>query len=379
MNFLDALMRWGVAIAGMGLVIFTIMTAIRTFVLPRGENAWLSRQVYRFVYNIFLLAAWPAQTYEGRDRVLALFAPMVLLILPVVYLALITVGYTPVYWALDPQPLTFESLLRAFHLSGSSLFTLGYAPVETENVAMLIVSFSDAALGMILVALLIAYLPTIYSAFSQREKLVAMLEVRAGSPPSGVALLQRVYRNNGDSTALDEVWSRWEEWFAEIEETHTSLVALVFFRSPMPDRHWLTAGGAVLDAAALFDAVVDEPRSTKSVMMIRAGYVSQRRIADFFGRIEYDPNPRPDDPISILREAGVPVVADRDAAWHSYAGWRVNYDRVLIALARLTSAPYAPWVSDRSLPDMRRSPGIIPRWDGVGSKPAYERKRKPGA
>lgn len=390
MDTLDFLIRLALSITGSMLVIFTIMTAIRTFVLPRGENAWLSRLVFKIVYNLFLLVAFPARTYEERDRVLALFAPMVLLILPIVYLALITLGYTPIYWALDPDPLTFESFLQAFHLSGSSLFTLGYAPVETENVAMLIVSFSDAALGMILVALLIAYLPTIYSAFSQREKLVAMLEVRAGSPPSGVTLLQRVYRNNGKGEALNEVWARWEEWFAEIEETHTSLVALVFFRSPMPDRHWLTAGGAVLDAAALYDAVVDEPRSTASVMMIRAGYVSLRRIADYFGRIEYDPTPTPDDPISVMREefdeayddlkaAGVPVIEDREAAWRNYSGWRVNYDRVLVELARLTSAPYAPWSSDRSLPDMRKSPGIMPGWNSVGNKPTYEKKQKRGA
>ncbi len=35
---------------------------------------------------------------------------------------------------------------------------------------------------------------------------------------------------------------------------------------------------------------------------------------------------------------------DREQCWRDYAGWRVNYDTVLIALAALTMAPYAPWV-----------------------------------
>jgi hypothetical protein len=39
---------------------------------------------------------------------------------------------------------------------------------------------------------------------------------------------------------------------------------------------------------------------------------------------------------------------DRDAAWAAFAGWRVNYDSVLLALATLVMAPYAPWSSDRS-------------------------------
>jgi hypothetical protein len=249
--------------------------------------------------------------------------------------------------------------------------TLGFAPVSNHDIPLMLVAFGEAAFGMIFVALLIAYLPTIYSAFSQREKLVALLEVRAGSPPSGITMLQRVYRNSGDAAALEQVWERWEEWFAEIEESHTSLVALVFFRSPMPDRHWVTAAGAVLDAAALLDAVVDTPRSVNSVLCIRAGYVSLRRIADFFTIIPYNRDPDPTDPISVtreefeeayqtLRENGIPVKADLEQAWRDFSGWRVNYDRVLVGLARLTSAPYAPWSSDRSIPDMRHIPGISP-------------------
>ena len=56
-----------------------------------------------------------------------------------------------------------------------------------------------------------------------------------------------------------------------------------------------------------------------------------------------DAPPAPTDPISItreefedaldrLREAGVPLVDDRDQAWADFAGWRVNYDRVKNAL-----------------------------------------------
>jgi hypothetical protein len=48
-------------------------------------------------------------------------------------------------------------------------------------------------------------------------------------------------------------------------------------------------------------------------------------------------------------EAGVPLKADLEQAWRDFAGWRVNYDRVLLALAALTMAPHAPWSSDRSM------------------------------
>jgi hypothetical protein len=32
-----------------------------------------------------------------------------------------------------------------------------------------------------------------------------------------------------------------------------------------------------------------------------------------------------------------------------FAGWRANYDDVLVSLATLVGAPYAPWSSDRGV------------------------------
>ncbi len=60
-----------------------------------------------------------------------------------------------------------------------------------------------------------------------------------------------------------------------------------------------------------------------------------------------------DEALDALAVQGLPLKADRDQAWRDFQGWRVNYDRVLIALAGLTMAPPTPWVSDRSLRDWR--------------------------
>jgi hypothetical protein len=187
-----------------------------------------------------------------------------------------------------------------------------------------------------------------------------MLVVRAGNPPSSVEMIQRIHRIRG-LEQLGQLWEDWEGFFAELEESHSSLAALVFFRSPNPDRHWITASGVVMDAAALISAAVDIPRDPRASLCIRAGFLALRQIADFF-EIRYSPHPRfPRDPISITREefdiavqelaeAGVPIKADLDRAWHDFAGWRVNYDRVLLSLAGMTNAPPVTWISDRSVP-----------------------------
>jgi hypothetical protein len=206
--------------------------------------------------------------------------------------------------------------------------------------------------------LLIAYLPTIYSAFTRRETQVQLLEVRAGTPPSPWELIARSHRN-GELNQLRDFWGDWQVWFAELEESHTSLAALAFFRSPRPEHSWVTAAGVVLDAASLMLSTIDIRREPRAAFCIRSGYLALRQIAIFF-EAPYSKNPTPTDPITIIREEyeaachyleeqGVPLVANRDQAWRDYAGWRVNYDKELISLAALTMAPYAPWSSDRSL------------------------------
>jgi hypothetical protein len=288
---------------------------------------------------------------------MALYAPLTLLILPAVWVAAILVGYMFLYWAIMPRPL-----YDLFSLSGSSILTLGFT--KTEGMASLILEFSEAGLGLTVITLLIAYLPTMYSAFSRREAMVAMLEVRAGMPPSPVELLSRANRING-LEALTELWKQWEVWFVEVEESHTSLAALIFFRSPQPNLSWITAAGVILDTAALQVSTVDLPNDPQAQLLLRAGYLALRRIADYFS-IDYDPDPDADSFISIARSEydlvydqlvanGVPVKPDREEAWRAFRGWRVNYDRVLLALAALTMAPYAQWVSDRSLPRIEPS------------------------
>lgn len=343
--------RIAVFLVGSYLVVMTLSAAVLTFVLPRSANVRLTRWIVRGLYLPFRWRADRSQTYEDRDRVMALYGPLILLAQPVVWVMIVMFGYTGMFWAIEPTDWGL-----AFRLSGASLLTLG--STSTSGLLPSLLTFTEAAIGLGLIALLIAYLPAIYSAFSHRETAVAMLEIRAGSPPSATTLIERAHRL-GRLDRLNELWLNWEFWFTEIEETHTSLSALVFFRSPQGDRSWITAAGAVLDAASLAASTLNIPKDVQADLCIRSGYLALRRIADFF-EIPYDTEPTPDDPISIsraefdaacreLENQGVPLKGDLDQAWRDYSGWRVNYDTPLLALAGLTMAPYAPWISDRSL------------------------------
>ena len=334
---------------GAALVVATLGSAIRTVVLPRAIPARLGSVVFVTMRRLFELRMRRVDSYEERDRIMAPYAPLSLFC-PRLHLAGHRLRRVHGH-VLGPRGGSVREDLTS---SGSALLTLGFE--RPDSLPTTVLAFTEAGIGLTLVALLITYLPSLYAAFSARESEVALLEVRAGGPPSGVAMIERFARINWVG-GLSSVWGRWERWFVDLEESHTSFPALVFFRSPQPQQSWVTAAGAVLDAAALHSSTLVE-HDPDAMLCLRSGYIALRRIAGFFG-IPFDPDPQPDDPISVTREeydeaydrlaaAGVDLKADRDQAWRDFVGWRVNYDQVLLALAALVMAPYAPWSSDRS-------------------------------
>ncbi len=339
-----------VGLAGATCVVLTVLSAAQTLVVPRGTPMLITRVVFIGMGGVFAVLS-RRKDYQHRDRVMALYAPLTLLVLPAVWLVFVLTGYTALDWALGVQPWR-----AAFLASGSSLLTLGFQAPHDVPTALLV--FSEAALGLGLLALLISYLPTIYASYSRRETMVAAVNTLAGSPPSGVELLERMARIDG-LDVLTGYWHEWTHWFADIEETHTSAPGLVHFRSPRSDRSWVTAAGAVLDAAALLASTVDMGRQPEAELCLRAGHLSLRHIGDYYG-MPADPPTAREPSIAISRDefdaacqrlaaAGIQLKSDRNQSWRDFAGWRVNYDGLLRRFASLCLAPSAPWSADRPI------------------------------
>ena len=183
-----------VGVVGAIVVLRTLLSAVRTIVVPRAQKAWLTRFHFVTVLQVFRLFARPSMPFKERDRIMALYAPIGLVLLPAVWLLLIISGFAAIYWAIHE-----ETLGESFVLSGSSATTLGFLRPEHDWVTAL--SFLEAAIGLGVVALMISYLPTIYSAFARREALVGMLEVRAGGRPRRGCCSHATRRSGGSSTS----------------------------------------------------------------------------------------------------------------------------------------------------------------------------------
>ena len=332
-------------LGGVVLVITTLSAAIRSFILPRNEVVLFNIWVFRGIRLFFDVAARLANSYERRDRIMAHYAPVALVALPVAWETLVSLGYTSLFWALGEG-----SWWQCYNLSSSSLLTLGTA--KSHHVLVAALSYSEATLGLLLLTLLLSYLPTIYQAFSRREVTVALLELRAGTPPTAAYLLG--WLNHDGSVQNDEPqWAEWERWFVEIEESHTSLPILSFFRSPQPGRSWVSSCGLILDTAALLFAAVDGPQPRQAQLTFKAGCLTLNRVYRFFndkagadapnllpieeslppGRADFD------QACETLVERGLLLYTDLDAAWQRYQELRSRYASALEFMARLTMAP----------------------------------------
>lgn len=333
-------------VAGATLIVITLSAAIRSFVLPRNEVVKLNGYVFRGLRVVFDRVASFYTTFGGRDRVQAHYAPVALVALPIVWLTVLSFGYMLIYWGMGEGDLE-----ECYQLSGSSLLTLGTH--KTRGPVTTIVTFAEASMGLLLMTLLISYLPTIYQAFSRRELVVSRLELRAGKPPSACALLVWLNRSGSLHDDADQ-WERWEEWFVEIEESHTSLPVLTFFRSPQPGRSWVTAAGLILDTAALMFSAVEDQRDPQAELTFKAGCIALNRVYRFFDEDlhstptklipDNDPIENPeradfDQAYEDLRANGLTTRPNQNEAWEQYRELRSRYVTALEFLGKITMAP----------------------------------------
>jgi hypothetical protein len=365
-------------IVGLVVVIVTVADVVLTMILPRRPSGIerLSLRINRSVRVCFALASHLAKTYERQDAILAPAGPVALVVQLLLWAACLVLGFALILVGVG-VPFA-DALLQAL----TALFTVG--AVHSGGTADTGVDISVGAIWVVIVALQIAYLPALYSSFNRRESLVALLESRAGVPAWGPELLAR-HQLVGISDTLPDLYAAWEEWAADVAETHTTYPVLLLFRSPEPWYSWLLGLIAVLDAAAMHLALAPSSASSQARLCLRMGFTLLNRIATTLGW-EVDPDPDPEGSIELtfaeferavtmLISVGFATERSAEEAWIDFRGWRVNYESVAYRLADRLTVPPAPWSGQRR--HMRSGP-VEPRRPpqrrpGGGQPFVYER------
>jgi hypothetical protein len=342
-------LEWAAFTVGCLVVLGVELSIIRTLVVPRGLASKTVALVADLTRKAFLTLANLSSDFATKDRILVLHGPAMLVAILVVWLTAFLLGFS-----LMLMPFVTDGFEQAIRESGSSMLTLGYA--GSHGFGATTIHFIAAATGLITVALQIAYLPTLYSAFNRRETLVTMLQSRAGAPAWGPEILSR-HHVVGLMDNLPYLFTEWEQWSADVAESHSSYPMLVHFRSPAPLRSWIVSLLAVMDAAALHASFNPSQSTIEARLCIRMGFLALREIATAVG-IAYNPDPLPSDPIELtyeeylgayhrLAERGYEMEVSPEEAWPHFRGWRVNYESIAYAIADYVVAPPGPWSGPR--------------------------------
>ena len=249
-------------VASIALIILVLVDSFETTVLPRRVT-----RRYRFV-RLFYVTTW--RLWRGlalriprgkwRETFLSLFGPLSILALLASWVIGLIIGFALLHWSLatalhatNPE----SSLASYLYWSGGTFFTLGYGDLTPVSHLGRILAVAEAGIGFGFLALIIGYVPVIFQTYSRREIMIALLDARAGSPPSAAALLVRAGRA-GNLAAIDPFLAEWERWSAELLESHLSFPMLSFYRSQHDNQSWLASLTAVLDTCAVAIALLKD-------------------------------------------------------------------------------------------------------------------------
>jgi hypothetical protein len=375
-----------------GLAVF--LDAFQTLVLPRRPSGRfrITRLFFMLTWTPWGAVAKRIQSRSVREEMYAIYGPLSLLLLLMLWAVLLIWTFGLMFFALG-SPFTepgaparwslFAQLRADLYVSGTTLFTLGLGDVLPHGAAARSLVTFEAGVGLGFVALVIGYLPVLYNAFSRREVSIALLDARAGSPPTAGELLRRHGFDGGDQ-AIIVLLSEWERWSAELLESHISYPILCYYRSQHDNQSWLSALTAILDACSLLITSVEETPARQAQLtfaMARHALVDLALVFHLKGRrkqweeqAKVDRLPSADFRrlCELLGDTEIRLCGD-PASEERLRTMRALYEPYAQALAEYLGVVLPPWVTEPKGADPKKTD----QWTKVASlRATAERARR---
>lgn len=356
---MSSLARAGVLVAGLGLVVLTLVDATGTLVAARGlTSRWRpTRQFYWVTWGLWR-AAGRRLSDRRRENFLSAYAPLTLLVLLGLWLVGLLVGWSLVYLAGESQLEGATGYGSLLYYSGTCLLTIGFGDILAQSTPLRLAALAEAGTGLATMALAISYLPALYASYGRRESRLLTLDDPSGERIQPTALIT-IWAPGGDVDRLYRFFGEWEHWTADILESHVSFPMLALFRSQHQGQSWITALGVVLDAASVTCAVVPGADLREPYFMYRRGRRALQEIS-----VRLPQSHRPEAPMERwqfdiayerVKATGLPV-RDPDEAWERLLEYRSTYGQTLQALIDYLLAPAGFWghsAEDASVEQLR--------------------------
>jgi hypothetical protein len=337
-------------VLGIVLIAIVLWEAFETIVLPRRvtRRFRLTRFFYLTTWRLWSRVIGRIRKKRRRETLLSVFGPSSLLVLLGIWAGGLILGFGLIQYGLGSRlALAGEPASWAIdvYMSGTTFFTLGLGDVTPTNWAARVLTVLEGGTGFGFLAIVIGYLPVIYQSFSRREVIISMLDARAGSPPSAAELLRR-HSQDRAFDALIELLRDWEEWSAELLESHLSYPVLAYFRSQHDNQSWLSALTTILDASALVLSGMEGAPARQARLTFA---MARHAVVDLAQIFSYTPGGHPDrlppDDCTHLRAALISSGLQlQDPDGQRLLKLRRMYEPYVQGLAEYLHMPLPQWI-----------------------------------
>jgi hypothetical protein len=357
-------MSWLIGLLSISLLALILWDAFETIILPRRvtRRFRLTRTFYQYVRLPWFLIARQMTPGRRQEGFLSVFGPLSVLLLFSVWAVGLILSFAMLQWAtgriLDGV-WSVQSFRTELYLSGTTFFTLGLGDVTPQTPVTRLVTVVEAGTGFGFLAIVIAYLPVLYGAFSRREVNISLLDARAGSPPTAAELLRRHTRQQ-NLEALEHYLRAWETWAAELMESHLSYPVLCYFRSQHNNQSWVSALATILDSCALLIAHTEGALRWQADLTFAISRHALVDLAQVLGIPPQPPSVDRFDPVIltelrvILGAAGAPLCKTR-AAEETLKQLRQMYEPFLFGFSELLLMPLPAWGTGTAIVDNWRT------------------------
>jgi hypothetical protein len=366
-------MQWLALPAAFCLMALVLIDAFEVVLLPRRvrHGFRLTRLFYRTAWTTGRTLAGLLPAGRLRAGFLGGFGPLSLFVLLLLWATGLITSFALLHWSLGTTIAKEEvGFGTYFYFSGTTFFTLGYGDLVPTGIGGRTLSLAESGMGYIFLAVIISYLPVLYQAFSRREITIALLDARAGSPPTASELLQRL--SAGHSTAGPGPFLvEWERWSAELLESHISFPLLSYYRSQHENQSWVGTLTMILDTSALLLAAVDGPDSYQARLTFA---IARHAAVDLTLIFQQRPLKAPRDRLSpadcerlrqTLIAAGMKL-REGPAVTASLTELRMLYEPFVNALSAYFMFTLPPFQPDKPPVDNWQTSPWTPRSPGLG-------------
>lgn len=263
------------------LAFVVLRDVVSTAVVPGRTRGPL--QVVRRVVLV-LLPIW-RRSRRREDGLATAFAPTVLVLAFLAWILLLILGFGLMTHALaasfDP---VLPSFAQALFVAGSGLATVGLSETDATGLARWTVMGAGFC-GLAVMTLAITYLLMVQGAIAGRDAGILKLTTSAGTPPTGLAVLER-YAELGMTDRLPRLLHDARDWCADVLQSHASHPSLIYFRSASAASGWPAAIGALMDLALIAERLIDDPALRGPSALLRSQ--GERMVATLVDLVRLD-------------------------------------------------------------------------------------------